>query len=189
MSTSLVKAPDSRQRFIDAAVQLFIRHSFAGTSLQMIADEVGVTKAAVYHHFHTREELLKAVVDPLVDELRAVIEAAESLRGRHPRADRMLTGFVDIVVSNQGIMGLLAGDPGVSELLRSDPQRAELINRQIKLLTEVDTGPGAGVKAAVVMSGIGGALRRRTFDLDDEALRQQLVAAGRRILGLRAPRP
>jgi AcrR family transcriptional regulator len=40
----------------------------------MIADEVGVTKAAVYHHFHTREELLNAIVDPLVDELRAVIE-------------------------------------------------------------------------------------------------------------------
>ena len=188
MSTSLVRAPDSRQRFVDAAVQLFIRHSFAGTSLQMIADEVGVTKAAVYHHFHTREELLTAVVDPLVGELRTAIEAAEMLRGRHARADRLLAGFVDIVVRSQALMGLLAGDPGVSEILRSDPRRRELFTRQFNLFADVDPGPSGSVKAAVVMSGIGGVLRRRTFDLDDDDLRQHLIAAGRRILGLRAPR-
>ena len=34
-----------RQRFIDVAVRLFTQRSFAGTSLQMIADEVGVTKS------------------------------------------------------------------------------------------------------------------------------------------------
>lgn len=188
MSTSTLKTPGSRQRFIDAAVQLFIRHSFAGTSLQMIADEVGVTKAAVYHHFHTREDLLTAIVEPLVGELRSAVEAAESLRGRHPRAERLLTGFVDIVVRNQALMGLLAGDPGVSEMLRSDPARRDLLNRQFQLLADVDPSPAGSVNAAVLIAGIGGVLRRRTFDLDDDELRHQLNAAGRRILGLRAPR-
>lgn len=56
--------PDTRQRLIDVAVELFIRHSYAGTSLQMIADELGFTKAAIYHHFRTREQLLDAVVSP-----------------------------------------------------------------------------------------------------------------------------
>jgi AcrR family transcriptional regulator len=40
-------AADTRQRLIDVAVDLFTRHSFAGTSLQMIADEMGFTKAAI----------------------------------------------------------------------------------------------------------------------------------------------
>ena len=66
--------PDTRQRLIDAAIALFIRHSFAGTSLQMIADELGFTKAAIYHHFRTREQLLTApsvphvVVDVSLDQ-------------------------------------------------------------------------------------------------------------------------
>jgi hypothetical protein len=99
----------------------------------------------------------------------------------------MLTGFVDIVVSNQGIMGLLAGDPGVSQLLRSDPQRSELIDRQLKLLAEVDTGPGAGLRAAVVMSGIGA-----PSDAGRSTSTTKLASTaprGRpRVLGLRAPR-
>ena len=42
-AATLAAAPtDTRQRLIDAATALFIRHSFAGTSLQMIADELGL---------------------------------------------------------------------------------------------------------------------------------------------------
>ncbi|MCK5753751.1 MAG: helix-turn-helix transcriptional regulator, partial [Mycobacterium sp.] len=43
-------AGHTRDRLTAAAVELFTRHSFAGTSLQMIADELGFTKAAIYHH-------------------------------------------------------------------------------------------------------------------------------------------
>src|SRR6266508_1535459 len=100
-------ATDTRQRFIDAALRLFIRHSFAGTSLQMIADEVGVTKSAVHHHFRTREELLTAGSEPLLGQLRALLEDAEAQRSRHARAEHMLTGFVDIVVANQALVPML----------------------------------------------------------------------------------
>ena len=48
-----VGVTDTRQRLIDAAIELCTRYTFAGTSLQMIADELGFTKAAIYHHFRT----------------------------------------------------------------------------------------------------------------------------------------
>jgi len=60
MATAALETTDTRTRLIDVAVALFTRHSFAGTSLQMIADELGFTKAAIYHHFRTREQLLAA---------------------------------------------------------------------------------------------------------------------------------
>src|SRR3954447_23747128 len=101
MSVTAVRAPDSRHRFVDAAIRLFARHSFAGTSLQMIADEVGVTKSAVHHHFRTREELFTAVVEPLAAQMRAAVEAAEAQRTRRLRAERMLTGFIDVVIRNR----------------------------------------------------------------------------------------
>src|SRR4051794_838706 len=104
-------AADTRQRLIDVAVGLFTRHSFAGTSLQMIADELGVTKAAVYHYFHTREELLAAVVQPLSDQLQTIVEGAEAQRSRSARAEHMLTGYIDLAVGNQALMSVLAGDP------------------------------------------------------------------------------
>jgi AcrR family transcriptional regulator len=183
-----VKGPGSRQRFIDVAVQLFTQHSFAGTSLQMIADELGVTKAAVYHHFHTREELLTAVVEPLVEELRTVVEEAEALRGRQARAERMLTGFVDIVVRHQGLTAVLSGDPGAIEMLRSHPELSGVIDRQVKLLADVEPGPGGMVKAAVVLAGTARAIGPELLDLDADTLRHHLTEAGRRALGLRTPR-
>jgi AcrR family transcriptional regulator len=180
-------APDTRQRLIEIAVGLFTRHSFAGTSLQMIADELGVTKAAVYHYFHTREELLAAVVQPLTDQLQTIIETAEAQRGRHARAEHMLTGYVDLAIRNRALMSVLAGDPGVVDMLRAG-ELGGLIDRQIKLLADLEPGPGGMVKAAMVLAGIAGAAGPRLLQLDDDTFRQHLVEAGRRTLGLRAPR-
>jgi len=179
----------TRQRIIDVAVRLFTRHSFAGTSLQMIADDLGFTKAAVYHHFHTREELLNAVVEPLFAQVRASIEQAEALRGRNARAERMLTGFADVAVRNRSLMAVLAGDAAVIQMLRAQPEFGDLINRQIKLLADLEPGPAGLVRAAVVLAGIAGASQPILLDFDDDTLRGHFIDTGRRALGLRAPRP
>ncbi|WP_231750959.1 TetR/AcrR family transcriptional regulator, partial [Mycobacterium sp. NAZ190054] len=65
---------NARARVLDVALTLFTRHGYAGTSLQMIADEMGVTKGALYYHFRAREDLLRALVAPLVEQLRARID-------------------------------------------------------------------------------------------------------------------
>ena len=188
MATAATKAAGSRQRFIEAAVRLFSRHSFAGTSLQMIADEVGVTKSAVHHHFRTREELITAVVEPLIEEMRAVVEAAEAQKGRQARAERMLTGFVDIVVRNRAVVPLLAGDPGTIETMRANAGVAAVVERQTRLFADVEPGPGGLIKADIVMAGIGCGVGFNARDVDDHTLRRHLLEAGRRTLGLRTPR-
>jgi AcrR family transcriptional regulator len=181
-------ATDSRQRFIDVAVRLFTQRSFAGTSLQMIADELGVTKAAVYHHFHTREDLLNAVVEPLLEQLRIIVDAAEQQRSIHARAEYMLTGYTGLAVRNRALLSVLAADPGAIEMLRSQRDLGTLIDRQIKLLADVDPGPAGLVKAALVLAGIAGAAGPTLVELDDDDLNRYLIEAGRRTLGLRTPR-
>lgn len=178
---------DTRQRLIDVAVDLFTRHSFAGTSLQMIADELGFTKAAIYHHFRTREQLLDAVVAPILEQLTVVIGAAEQLRGAHARADHMLTGFAQLAVDNR-VVAVLAADPAVGEMLRTRREWDELIERQMRLLADVEPGPAGMVKAAVVLAGMAGASGPTFVNLDRDALREHLVDAGRKALGLRVPR-
>jgi AcrR family transcriptional regulator len=178
---------DTRQRLIDVAVDLFTRHSFAGTSLQMIADELGFTKAAIYHHFRTREQLLDAVVDPILERLRVVIDTAEQLRSTQARADHMLTGFAELAVENR-VVAVLAADPAVAQMLQSRRVWSELIDRQMALLADVEPGPAGMVKAAVVLAGISGATGPTFAGLDRDDLRRYLIETGRRALGLRAPR-
>ncbi|GAA3612545.1 TetR/AcrR family transcriptional regulator [Nonomuraea rosea] len=181
-------APDTRQRLIDVAVRLFTRRSFAGTSLQMIADELGITKAAVYHHFRTREELLTAVVEPVLRHLRVVIDTAETKRTSHARAEHMLTGYATVAVEHRAVVAVLANDAGAIELLCAQPETSDLIARQLALLADVTPGPAGRVNAAMALAGIASAAGPALGPHDDDALRRHLVEAGRRILGLRAPR-
>jgi AcrR family transcriptional regulator len=178
----------TRERLIAAAVDLFNRHSYAGTSLQMIADELGFTKGAIYHHFRTREDLLRAIVGPMLEHLASVIDAAEARRTAHARADHMLTGYAAHIVAKRRVAAVLALDPGVVEVLRMNPQWNRLIRRQIALLAGVSPGPTGQVKASMVLAGLAAAADPRIADIGDAPLYDVLVESGRRTLGLRTPR-
>jgi len=188
MATPTVETTDTRTRLIEVAVELFTRHSFAGTSLQMIADEIGFTKAAIYHHFRTREQLLAAILEPMLDELRTVVDSAESKRTAHARAEHMLSGYAALAVRNRGLVAVLATDPSVAAVLGERAEWGDLIRRQLALLADVDPGPAGEVKAAMVFAGMAGAAGPTWGTFDDDWLRDHLVDAGRRTLGLRAPR-
>jgi AcrR family transcriptional regulator len=56
-----------------AAVRLFARHGFEGTSVQQIADEVGVTKQALLYHFSSKDGLREAALAEIVAVWRGVL--------------------------------------------------------------------------------------------------------------------
>jgi len=57
---------DVRSRSLAAATRLFAERGFDGTSVQLIADAVGVSKPAVLHHFPSKEDLRLAVLDGIL---------------------------------------------------------------------------------------------------------------------------
>jgi AcrR family transcriptional regulator len=52
---------DTRQRILDVALDLFTEQGYDGTSLREIAEQLGVTKAALYYHFESKEDILLAL--------------------------------------------------------------------------------------------------------------------------------
>ncbi|MFJ3926649.1 TetR/AcrR family transcriptional regulator [Streptomyces sp. NPDC090022] len=63
---------DTRQRIQDVALELFAEQGYEKTSLREIAERLGVTKAALYYHFKTKEEILISIFDDVtrpIDEL------------------------------------------------------------------------------------------------------------------------
>ncbi len=66
-------APDVRSQVLDVATRLFAARGFGDTSLQLIADEVGVTKQAVLHYFSSKEALRQAVIDVILDHWRDIM--------------------------------------------------------------------------------------------------------------------
>ncbi|GAA3830757.1 TetR/AcrR family transcriptional regulator [Sphaerisporangium flaviroseum] len=84
---------DTKQRIQAVARELFTRQGVQKTSLQEIADRLGITKPALYYHFDSREDLVRSIVQPLIEEGEAFVTQQETLGEVEPRA--LLEGYFD----------------------------------------------------------------------------------------------
>lgn len=65
---------DTRQRIQDVALELFAEQGYEKTSLREIAEHLDVTKAALYYHFKTKEEILVSIFEDLTKPIEDLIE-------------------------------------------------------------------------------------------------------------------
>ncbi|MEU6103274.1 TetR/AcrR family transcriptional regulator [Streptomyces flaveolus] len=65
---------DTRQRIQDVALELFAEQGYEKTSLREIAERLDVTKAALYYHFKTKEEILVSIFEDLSRPIEDLIE-------------------------------------------------------------------------------------------------------------------
>ena len=87
---------ETRQRIQNVARELFTQKGVQRTSLQDIADRLGMTKPALYYHFDSREELVRSILQPLIDEGEAFVTAHEKRRGARRATPReLLEGYFD----------------------------------------------------------------------------------------------
>ncbi len=74
---------DTRERILAVANELFIDQGYEGTSLREIADRLDITKAALYYHFKSKDEILETLLSPfdtLLDELLGRLEDADDIQ-------------------------------------------------------------------------------------------------------------
>ena len=90
----MVRSPScTRQRIQEVARDLFLQQGVQRTSLQDIADKLGITKPALYYHFASREDLVRSILVPLIDEGEQFVADQESRGDTDPRT--LLEGYFD----------------------------------------------------------------------------------------------
>ena len=124
-------ADDTRQRILDIAVDLFIEQGYAGTSVRDISERLGMTKGSLYYHFASKEEVLNALVAPLLEDLDQFVLDA----GAAGKVDRdLLERLVNLLDEHGVLLRSLMGDPSVLHGLtirRSMPQRIAALQRSL----------------------------------------------------------
>jgi AcrR family transcriptional regulator len=175
-------------RVIAAALELFAEHGVRDTSLQMIADSMGLAKAAVYYQFRTKDEIVLAVTNEEMAGLNEAIEAAEA-RGRTVAARQaLLERVVDLSIERRNAVGVLQSDPQVIRLLASHEPFQRTVDRLFATLLGEDPGPDNAVLVAMLSGAIGGALTHpRVTGLDDAQVRVELLRVARRLLDIPEP--
>jgi AcrR family transcriptional regulator len=175
----------AQQRTIEAAMDLFGDHGVSGTSLQMVADALGVTKAAVYHQFKSKDSLVLAVAEVGMAPLQDALVAAEAEPSRVQGRAVLLTRVIDLAVERRRWVHALQGDPVIVRLLTSHEPLLDLVTRVYSLLLDNEDDAGGQVRAAIVAAAIGGAIvNPLVARLDDATLRAELIEVTRRLFEL-----
>ena len=100
----------SKDRIQAAALRLFARHGFEGVGLQRIADEVGLHKSSLFHHYRGKLELAKEVFEGVVAR---VVERVRPLEADEPARLETLLSVVDDLTDH------FAAEPGAARLILS----------------------------------------------------------------------
>lgn len=87
----------SRERVLDAAVDLFARQGYDATSVAQVIDRAGLTKGGFYHHFASKEALLYEVYGDLITRQLEHLDAI--LARRLPPGETLRAVIVDLVAS------------------------------------------------------------------------------------------
>ena len=189
MTKSVRGRGTARERVLEAALALFGEHGVNGTSLQMIADRLGVGKAAIYYQFRSKDDLVVAAVQPIYDDMARLVTIAEALSTAEARRDVVISGLIEMCVRHRRLAATVYRDPAVEALMESRPERAETVDRFTALITGEDLDHHGRVIVAMTVSGIYLAAVDPTLaDVGDEELLRSLQIGARNALsGLTAP--
>jgi AcrR family transcriptional regulator len=173
----------AQSRVIDAALELFAEHGVSGTSLQMIADAIGVTKAAVYHQYNTKDEIVLAVAEVVLTRLESAVTAAEAIRSRSGARAALIAEMIDLAVEQRRWTSILQQDPVMLRFLQEHAPFRRVMGRLNRLLMGGESDPRARVLAATLAAAVAGTvIHPLVLNLDDESLRTQLLKQLRKLL-------
>jgi AcrR family transcriptional regulator len=165
-----------RERVLHAALELFAEHGVSGTSLQMIADRVGVAKASVYYQFHTKEDIVLTLISPVFDDIARLVKIGDAIASAEARRDVAISGLVELAVRNRNLTTVFFGDPAIDPLIRSHEEFAAAIEGLDALLAGRAPDDAMRVAMSVITAGIyGTAINPHLVDLSDDVLHGLLL--------------
>jgi AcrR family transcriptional regulator len=180
----------AQARIISAALELFAQNGVGGTSLQMIADAIGVTKAAVYHQYNTKDEIVIAAAKAELEGVDAVVRAAEAESSRARARKALVSGMVDLAVAHRHTVSSILNDPVIVRFFAEHESFRPVMDRMSRVLVGDDIGHEARVSTAMLTAAISGTVMHPLVaGLDDEVLRSQLQRLAERLLPALNTRP
>src|SRR3954452_18834152 len=135
---------NDRAAVFRAAIELFNRKGYDATSIGDVAEELGVTKSAVYHHVPSKEHLLSEALDEALTGLEAAVDAAlEGDGSAHHRLRGAVRRSVEVLVDHQPAVTLLLRVHGNSETENAALLRRRRIDARLAALVGQAADEGA----------------------------------------------
>jgi AcrR family transcriptional regulator len=149
---------DTRARIQQVALELFAEQGYDKTSLREIAERLDVTKAALYYHFKSKEDIVRSLVEDYFGQIDALIGWAKTQPRTPETRDEILRRYVQIVADGSDAFRMLHHNQAALNSLSSAKQRGDLFRERMTGLIDALTEPGAGLperlRAAMTLGGV-----------------------------------
>ncbi|MGO9294614.1 MAG: TetR/AcrR family transcriptional regulator [Streptosporangiaceae bacterium] len=149
---------DTRARIQQVALELFAEQGYEKTSLREIAERLEVTKAALYYHFKSKEDIVASLVEDYVGQLDALISWARSQPRTPATSGEILRRYVAIVAAGEKAFRMLHQNQAAVHSLAAAKGRGDLFRERLGALIELMTEPGAPLnerlRAAMALGGV-----------------------------------
>lgn len=139
--TTTAKVPSTPRRgrpgydqesVLTVAVQVFNRHGYDATSMGMLAEELGVSKSAIYHHVPSKGDLLRLALDEALVPLEAIGTQEEATTGTSiQRLEFVLRCTIRVLLERQPYVTLLLRLRGNTEVERQALERRRAVDRKV----------------------------------------------------------
>ncbi|MFY9714838.1 MAG: TetR/AcrR family transcriptional regulator [Microbacterium sp.] len=131
-----------RRGLLDAAVAVFNESGYDATSVAALATRLGLSKAALYHHFASKEEILETALGEALDGLEGVLRDAVAAAARDRLAE-VLQGAVRVLVDELPAVTLLLRVRGNSEVERRALDRRRAFDQDVAAIVQAAQSEGA----------------------------------------------
>ena len=173
------------RRIAHLALDRFRVSGFVGTSIADLAGALGVSKAAIYYHYRSKDALLHHLIDPLLDAIDVCIHD-HTTPARTPRG--LLSAYLAVLLAHPDVVPLIATDVAVLNHPTIGP-RLRAQNQQLQsLLAGPDTSISARLRAEAAVGAIWRPLiAQPPLDLTSPAHQRILIDAA--VVTLQPSRP
>lgn len=140
----------------EVALELFIDQGFTATSLQQIADRVGVTKAALYYHFPSKDALARSIFLPWKTDLDSLLDELEAAGDIPPR--EIIEKSFDVLLKHRDAFTAMMRDGSILKHVDLVAWTGEWAERFQTLLVGPNPTIAQRVRVAVALGGLNDAI-------------------------------
>jgi AcrR family transcriptional regulator len=125
------------------ALELFAEQGYDKTSLREIAERLGVTKAALYYHFKSKEDIVTSLVEDFYGQIDRLIAWGTGLPRTPESRAEVLARYFAIVAGGSEVFRMLQQNQASVNSLAHEKNRATLYRERMQALAGLLTEPGA----------------------------------------------
>jgi AcrR family transcriptional regulator len=137
---------DTRSRLLALALKLFAEQGYEKTSLREIAEQLGVTKAALYYYFRSKEDIVRSLVEDYVAQMDDLIAWAKKQPRTAATRAEIVSKYLDIVANGSAVFRMLQQNQAAVSSLAAAKERGELFRERIDALIDLLTEPDATLR-------------------------------------------